>query len=219
MPVKKALCARRYMAAALLAMLLLSGSSRTTLAAGTPTKPAAPSEKLPANSLTAILLVAQGVVSDPNFGGSVVVVMNNLGPAPIGIIINRPMPLTVARFFPKVKRLAQVHDKVYFGGPVEFDADSVWYLLRAKTAPANAIRVCDGVYVSSDRKLLLELLNRPNPTQGLRIFVGHAGWFPGQLQAEIQGGAWTPKRADADSIFNPQPQVPWPSAHGSKPGT
>lgn len=219
MPVKKAFGARRYMAAALLAMLLLSVPSRTTLAAGAAAKSAAPSKKSPGNSLTAILLVARGVVSDPNFGRSIVVVMNNLGPAPIGIIINRPMPLTVARFFRKMKRLAQVHDKVYFGGPVEFDADSVWYLLRAKAAPANAIRVCDGVYVSSDHKLLLELLNRQNPMQGLRIFVGHAGWFPGQLQAEIQGGAWTPRRADADSIFNPEPQVPWPSAHESKPGT
>ncbi|HEV2269355.1 MAG TPA: YqgE/AlgH family protein [Steroidobacteraceae bacterium] len=217
MPVKKAFCALRYMAAALVVMLLLSAASRT-LAAGAPAKPAAPSEQTPGNSLTAILLVARGVVSDPNFGGSIVVVMNNLGPAPIGIIINRPMPLTVARFFPKLKRLAQVHDKVYFGGPVEFGTDSVWYLFRAKTAPASAIRVCDGVYVGSDHKLLLELLNRQNPMQGLRIFVGHAGWFPGQLQAEIQGGAWTPKRADAESIFNSEPQVPWPSARGSKPG-
>ena len=219
MPVKRAFCARRYMVAALLVMLLMPGSSPTTWAAGTAVKPAAPSEQAPGNSLTAILLVAQGVVSDPNFGGSVVVVMNNLGPAPVGIIINRPMPLTVAHFFPQLKRLAQVQDKVYFGGPVEFGTDSVWYLFRAKTAPAGAIRVCDGVYVGSDHKLLLALLGRQNPMQGLRIFVGHAGWFPGQLQAEIEGGAWTPKHADADSIFNPEPQLPWPSSRGTKPGT
>ena len=219
MPVKRAFCARRYMAAALLAVLLLPGSWRTTLAADGPAKPAAPGAQAPRNSLTAILLVALDAVSDPNFGGSIVLVMNNLGPAPVGMIINRPMPLTVARFFPKLKRLAQVRDKVYFGGPVELGTDSVWYLFRAKTAPAGAIRVCDGVYVGSDHKLLLQLLDRPNPMQGLRIFVGHAGWFPGQLEAEIQGGAWKLKRADAGSIFNAGPQVPWPSARGSKPGT
>ena len=219
MPVKKAFCARRYLAVALLIMLLLPGSPRTTSAAAAPVKRAAPGEQAPASSLTSILLVAQGVVSDPNFGGSIVVVMNNLGPAPVGIIINRPTPLTVARLFPQLKRLAQVRDKVYFGGPVEFGTDSVWYLFRAKTAPASAIRVCDGVYVSSDHKLLLQMLGRQNPMQGLRIFVGHAGWFPGQLQAEIEGGAWTPRRADADSIFNPAPQRPWPSPGASKPGT
>jgi putative transcriptional regulator len=222
MPAKKAFCARRYVAAALLVMLLLPGMpgmSQAASAAGPTVKPAAPSHQAPASSLTAILLVAQGVVADPNFGGSIVVVMNNIGPAPVGIIINRPMPLTVARFFPKLKRLAQVQDKVYFGGPVEFGTDSVWYLFRAETAPTGAIRVCDGVYVSSDQKLLLQLLSRPNPMQGLRIFVGHAGWFPGQLQAEIEGGAWTPRPAAADAIFNPEPQLPWPAPRGPKRGT
>jgi putative transcriptional regulator len=214
---KKAFSPQRYLAAALLVLLLLPGSSQPTSAAGAP-RPDVPSAQMPGNSLTAILLVAQGVVADPNFGGSIVVVMNNLGPAPIGIIINRPMPLTVSRFFPKLKRLAQLQDKMYFGGPVEFP-DTVWYLFRAKTAPASAIRVCDGVYVSSDHKLLLKLLQRDNPMQGLRIFVGHAGWYPGQLQAEIEGGAWTPKPADADSIFNPEPQLPWPSRRGAKGGT
>jgi len=205
--VKKAFMARRYMtAAALLVMLVLPAASQS---APPPTPP-------PQAALTSILIVAQGVVSDPNFGGSIVVVMNNLGPAPVGLIINRPMPLTVARFFPKLKSVAQVHDKVYFGGPVEFD--TVWYLFRAKTAPRVAYRVCDGVYVSSDDKLLLKLLARKDPMQGLRIFIGHAGWAPGQLQSEIEGGAWTPRRADADSIFNPQPQVPWPSGD-TRPGT
>lgn len=198
-------------------MLLLPVSSQTTSAAGVPAKPAGPHTGARSNTLSSILIVAQDVVSDPNFGGSIVVVMNNLGPAPVGIIINRPMPVTVSRFFPKLKHLAQVRDKVYFGGPVEFG--TVWYLLRAKTAPAPAIQICDGVYVSSDDKLLLKLLSRPNPMQGLRIFLGHAGWYPGQLEGEIQGGAWKPKRADADSIFNPEPRLPWPSAPGPKRGT
>lgn len=216
---KKAFRAQRYLAAASVGLLLLLwGPSQPTLSAGISSKPTSPRAGTTQNTLTAILIVAQDVVSDPNFGGSIVVVMNNIGPAPVGLIINRPMPLSVSRFFPKLKRLSQVPDRMYFGGPVEFP-DTVWFLLRAKTAPASAIRVCDGVYVSSDQKLLLQLLNRPNPMLGLRIFVGHAGWAPGQLQAEIQGGAWAPKPATAESIFNPGPQLPWPSGRGPKPGT
>jgi putative transcriptional regulator len=208
--VKKVFPAQRHLAAALLVTLLLPVSPRPTSASDAPSKPAPPGTHTPSKTLTSILIVAQGPVEDPNFGGSVVVVMNNLGPAPVGLIINRPMPLTVARFFPNLKQLAQVTDRMYFGGPVEFG--TVWYLFRANTAPATAIRVCDGVYVSSDDKLLLKLLARPNPMQGLRLYIGHAGWYPGQLQMEIQGGAWSPKRADADSIFNPEPKLPWPSA-------
>jgi len=203
--VKKAFRIPHCLAALLVAVLVLPVAARTASAAGAK------------DSLTSILLVAQDVVSDPNFGGSIVVVMNNLGPAPVGIIVNRPMPLTVARLFPKLKRLAQVQDKVYFGGPVEFP--TVWYLFRAKTAPASAIEVCDGVYVSSDEKFLRELLDRRNPMEGLRIFLGHAGWAPDQLQGEIEGGAWRPRQADAESIFNAKPVLPWPSGAGSKPGT
>jgi putative transcriptional regulator len=216
--VKNALPIHRCLAATLAAALLISASPAPMAAAGA-ARPASPghTSKAPSSDLTAILLVAQGVVSDPNFGGSIVVVMNNVGPAPVGIIINRPMPLTVARFFPKLKHLAQVQDKVYFGGPVEFG--TVWYLFRAQTAPATAIRVCNGVYVSSDEKLLRKLLRRPRPMEGLRIFVGHAGWAPGQLQAEIQGGAWVPRRADADSIFDPKPLLSWPSPQGPRRGT
>ena len=202
---KEASRIQHCLAALLLAVALLPVTPRTAAAAGA---------KSP---LTSILIVAQDVVSDPNFGGSIVVVMNNLGPAPVGIILNRPMPVTVSHLFPKLKHLQQLHDKVYFGGPVEFG--TVWYLFRAKTAPASAIQVCDEVYVSSDDKLLRKLLDRPNPMAGLRIFVGHAGWAPGQLQAEIEGGAWRPQRADADSIFNAKPVLPWPAGHGSKPGT
>lgn len=218
LPVNEAFRGRRLPAAALLALLLLlPGPRPSTSAAAAPPKPAARNPSASGKTLTSILIVAQDVVSDPNFGGSIVVVMNNLGPAPVGIIINRPMPLSVARFFPQLKHLAQVRDKVYYGGPVEFG--TVWYLFRASTAPAGAIKVCDGVYVSSDDKLLLRLLGRPKPMEGLRIFIGHAGWAPGQLEAEIQGGAWTPERAEAASIFDAKPLLPWPSRQDPKPGT
>lgn len=216
MPVKKAFRAQRCLAAALLVILLLPGSSQSASPAGASAGSVA-SGKATANTMTAILLVAQGAVSDPNFGGSIVVVMNNIGPAPVGIIINRPTPLPVSRFFPKLKHLAQAHDKVYFGGPVEFG--DVWFLFRAKAAPATAVKVCDGVYVSYDGKLLLKLLHRDKPMAGLRLFIGHAGWAPGQLQAEIAAGAWAPKRVDADSIFNPQSELPWPTRRGPKTGT
>jgi len=183
---------------------MLSGSSWSTSAAD-------------AKPLKAILLIAGDDLTDSNFADSVVLVMNNLAPAPVGIIINRPMPISVARFFPDLKRLAQVRDKVYFGGPVEFG--SVWFLFRAATPPEHAIEACDGVYLSADRKLLLQLLGRDNPMDGLRIFVGHAGWAPGQLEAEIANGDWSPKRADPEAIFNGKSEHPWPSSPAAKRST
>ena len=161
--------------------------------------------------------MAGGDLSDSNFADSVVLVMNNLAPAPVGIIINRPMPIRVSRLVPDLKRLAQVRDKVYFGGPVEFG--SVWFLFRATTPPEHAIQACDGVYLSADGKLLLQLLGRDKPMDGLRIFVGHAGWAPGQLEAEIANGDWTLKRAEPETIFNGNYEHPWPTSRAPKSST
>jgi putative transcriptional regulator len=202
--VSSGFCLQRCVAGALGALLLLSGSSWLTSAAD-------------AKRLTAILLIARDELPDSHFADSVVLVMNNLGPAPVGIIINRPMPIPVSRLFPDLKRLAQVRDKVYFGGPVEFG--SVWFLFRATTPPEHAIQACDGVYLSADRKLLLQLLGRDKPMDGLRIFVGHAGWAPGQLEAEIGHGDWNLKRAEPEAIFNGKSEHPWPSSQAPRPST
>ena len=200
-PVRSGFCLQRYVAGALCALLLLSGSSWPT---------SAPDAK----PLTAILLIARDDLPDSNFADSVVLVMNNLGPAPVGIIINRPMPIPVSRLFPDLKRLAHVRDKVYFGGPVDFG--SVWFLFRAATPPEHAIQACDGVYLSADRQLLLQLLGRDNPMDGLRIFVGHAGWAPDQLEAEIEQRDWTLKRVETEAIFSGKSEHPWPSPQAPK---
>ena len=197
-------CRRRAAAGALGALLLVFGVPWPTSADD-------------AKPLTAILLVARAELPDPNFADSVVLVMNNLGPAPVGVIINRPTQVPVSRLFPDLKRLRQQQDKVYFGGPVELG--SVWFLFRAATRPEHAIQVCDGVYFGASRELLLQLLGRAKPMDGLRIFIGYSGWSLGQLEAEIAHGDWTLARAESNAIFNGKPEHPWPAPQAPKGGT
>jgi putative transcriptional regulator len=168
--------------------------------------------------LTAILISAKAELPDENFADSAVLVLNNLGPAPIGLITNRPTKFPISHLFPDLeRRIAQVHDKVYFGGPIE--VETVWFLVRASKAPEHAIKAFDDVYISASRELLLQLLGRKKPMEGLRIFIGHAGWAPGQLEAEIAQGDWALARANADTIFNGRSDHPWPSASASRPST
>ena len=183
--------ARTCLAAVLAALLLTLGSSATTSAQ-------APAKKKP---LTAILIVARDELPDPTFADAVVLVMNNLGDEPAGIIINRPTKIPVSEVFPEVKRLTQL-DKLYFGGPVELG--TVWFLFRAAKPPAEgeAIKAFEGVYISGSRAVLLKLLARERPMEGLRIFVGHSGWGPGQLESEIARGDWKLEHAEAAAIFS-----------------
>lgn len=198
------MASRRGLAAALSMLAALCVLARATPAAD-------------AQPLTAILITARAELHDPSFADSVVLVMNNLGPAPVGVVINRPTPLPVARLFPDLKRLADLRDRVYFGGPVEFG--SVWFLFRAARPPEHAVRACEGVYLSASRELLLRLLRRDKPMDGLRIFAGHAGWGPGQLESEIARGDWKLARAEPDAIFSGKPEHPWPAPQAPKDGT
>src|SRR6202035_14297 len=150
-PVRGGFYFRRNEAGGLCPLLLLSGAASPAYAAD------------PEPSI-AILICAREPLPDTNYVDSIVLLMNNLGPGPGGIIINRPMPIPVSRLFPDIERLAQVRDKVSFGGPVDFG--SVWFLFRAATPPEHAIQACDDVYLSADRELLLQLLGRSRPMDG-----------------------------------------------------
>lgn len=164
---------------------------------------------------TAILLVARAELPDSNFKDAVVLVMNNIAPAPAGLIINRPTRMAVSSLFPDLERLAKLDDKLYFGGPVEIT--TVSFLFRADTQPEDAVRVSDGVYLSTDEELLRKLLAREKPMEGLRIFIGYSGWGPGQLQAEIARGDWKLEPADKGTIFERKSERPWPQRE--TPGT
>ncbi len=192
-----------FRALALAALLLVGTSARLSANAAQP--------------VSAILIAAQAEVADPFFEGSLVLVMNDLGPGPVGLIVNRPTPVPIARLFPKLKRLAGIDDKLYFGGPV--DIGSLWFLIRTPSRPTQSVPVLPGVYLSASRALLTQLLSRSSPMQGLRIFAGHAGWTPEQLRAEIDGGAWALRQADADTIFRPPSEHPWPPPPAPKGST
>jgi putative transcriptional regulator len=157
----------------------------------------------------ALLLVADPELTDPNFHQAVVLVTRRPGIAgPIGVVINRPSPVTLARAFPDVKSLAAVEDKVYVGGPVARQA--LFYVFHASAAPPDAVEVAEGVYLDWSGERLRTLLGREKPVEGLRVYAGHAAWSPGQLEAEVARGFWKSARADARSIFAERPETLWP---------
>ena len=160
---------------------------------------------------TAVLLAARAELPDPNFRDSVVLVMNNVAPVPMGIILNRPTRVDVARAFPDIERLATRGDKLYFGGPV--NPGVVSFVFRADKPREHAVPVAEGTWFSMNEELLRELLARENPMEGLRVFVGYAGWSRGQLEAEIANGDWKLRPVTPEAIFDAGPEHPWPDRH------
>jgi putative transcriptional regulator len=160
-----------------------------------------------AQPMKSIFLVARKDLPDPNFRDTVVLITNYGGTAPVGVIVNRPTEIAMAKVFPDIGRLHSGEEKLFFGGPVR--REELVVVFRAAVPPAGAIEVIDGVFMSSSGKVLRELLGRDSSVDGLRVFAGHAGWGPGQLEAEVARGDWYLARADARTIFERKPEGLW----------
>lgn len=154
-----------------------------------------------------IFLVAKKDLPDPNFRDTVVLVTNYGGSAPVGVIVNRPTQTPLAKVFADIGQLRSREEKLFFGGPVR--RQELVVVFRAAVPPPGGIEVLDGVYMSSSSKLMRELLGRESPVDGLRVFAGHSGWGPGQLESEIARGNWHLTRADARMIFEKKPESLW----------
>jgi putative transcriptional regulator len=52
-----------------------------------------------------------------------------------------------------------------------------------------------------------------------RAFVGHAGWGPGQLDAELERGDWILEPARREDTFAADPEGLWPNVLARKGGS
>ena len=163
-----------------------------------------------AKPLTTVLLVARAELPDSNFKDAIVLVMNNVGPAPGGVIINRPTRIPVSRLFPDVEGSPASRTTRGVLPAARSRCASCRSSSRAATPPDDAIPVVDDVYISANRPLLTEAAHAHKPMEGLRIFIGYSGWAPGQLESEIARGDWTLKPADASTIFDRKSERIWP---------
>lgn len=84
------------------------------------------------------------------------------------------------------------------------------FLVRTTKPPPRSVPVLKDVYFVSDLDWIDALFKRPEPTRGLRVYFGHAGWAPGQLQNELERGGWHVVPADAAVVFETDPALIWP---------
>jgi len=152
----------------------------------------------------AFLLVANPSLPDPNFAGSVVLVVRVDEGGPLGVILNRPTTISLDAVYPDRADAANRKDVVYFGGPVHQDA--LLFAFRSATKPAQGMLVVDDIYISGYSQVLDELLRHPENSAEQRFFVGYSGWADGQLEAEIEAGGWYVLPLDIDALFRMKPQ-------------
>ncbi|HVW18714.1 MAG TPA: YqgE/AlgH family protein [Solirubrobacteraceae bacterium] len=158
-------------------------------------------------SLRGKLLIAAPVLADPNFARTVVLIAEHGADGALGVVLNRPSEATVREVVPDLGEVVDDDEPVFVGGPVQPDGVLV---LAEFEDPAKAALTLDGdlgfVALESD----IEAVG--GQTRRARAFAGHAGWGPGQLDAELDEEAWFVAPFDREDAFTEEPDDLWSRA-------
>ena len=135
----------------------------------------------------AIVLVARPELQDAMFRASVVVVAPLANGAHAGFIVNHPTQTTLATLFPGHEASRRVDEPVYVGGPVMPDA--LFALVRAAENPGGrSFELMPGLYAAFEEPVIDRIIEA-HP-ESARFVAGFVAWQPGELESEVELGAW-----------------------------
>lgn len=149
------------------------------------------------------LLISGGGLYDPNFRHTVVLVGEHGPEGAVGVVLNRPLDVTVQEATPPLAGLVGPGEALFEGGPVEPNQP----VLLAEVADPGLV---DVPVFGSIGFLTGEIPGDLRPAiLRARVFAGHAGWGPGQLEAELDEGSWIVEDATEADVFTPSPEQLW----------
>jgi putative transcriptional regulator len=154
------------------------------------------------------LLVASRDLGDPNFAKTVILLVHYTeGQGAVGLVLNKRTDVPVSRVFHDLKEASGRKEPVYIGGPVELN--SVLALLKSANKPERSEKVFGDVYLIGNKDLLTKTLASSAEAAVFHTYIGYAGWGAGQLEHEVELGAWHIMPADAGTVFHADPDSVW----------
>jgi putative transcriptional regulator len=159
------------------------------------------------------LLIAGPGLVDPNFWRTVVLIVEHSEEGALGLVLNRPSETTVGEAVSELEQLLDLDDPLYIGGPVQPSALIV--LAEFEDSSDAALLAFDDIGVLASGA-------QDDPAVGVRrgrAFVGHAGWGPGQLDAELERGDWILEPAQSHDAFTSDPADLWQEVLTRKGGS
>jgi putative transcriptional regulator len=155
---------------------------------------------------TGSLLIAAPTMGDPNFARSIVLLLDAGESGALGVVLNRPTELEVADVLEPWADLVAGPQVLFQGGPVETDAALGVATVAEDDDPIGWRRVFGSTGLV-DLDAPVEIM--ASAVSSLRIFAGYAGWGAGQLEAEIEEGAWYVVPAEPEDPFLHEPERLW----------
>jgi putative transcriptional regulator len=142
-------------------------------------------------SLRGQLLIAAPSLFD-YFRRTVVLVIEHTPEGALGVVLNRASETPVVDAVPALAGLVEDQELVRVGGPVSPQAVVALGQFEDASEPGTSVV---GDVGTLDPEAANASLRR------LRVYAGYAGWAAGQLDGEIEEGAWIVAPADPEDPF------------------
>ena len=161
-------------------------------------------------NLTNQFLIAMPGMSSGTFAGSVVYLCEHSEKGALGLVINKPIDITLKSLFEKVDLSLDRDDlaelPVYFGGPVQTERGFVLHEPTSggegEGSPYNSsLRVAGGLEMTTSKDVLEAISSGAGPKKVL-VTLGYSGWGAGQLEEEMSRNGWINVDAEPGIIFD-----------------
>lgn len=162
------------------------------------------------------LLVATPPLEDPNFDRTVVYVLEHHDEGALGVVINRPIDEQLDEPLERWMELQSDPSLVFAGGPVETEALIALARTTGDITDDDHLAPVNGEIASAD--LAADPVMMAGSITALRVFRGYSGWGPGQLEGEIEAGAWLVLDPEPDDLFSAEPGDLWRTVLRRQPG-
>jgi len=161
-------------------------------------------------NLTNQFLIAMPGMGDGTFAGTVIYLCEHTEKGALGLVINKPIDITLKSLFEKVELsldrddLAEV--PVYFGGPVQTERGFVLHEPTSGEGPEggpynSSLKVEGGLEMTTSKDVLEAISSGAGPKKVL-VTLGYSGWAAGQLEEEMSRNGWINVDANPGIIFD-----------------
>jgi putative transcriptional regulator len=161
-------------------------------------------------NLTNQFLIAMPGMGDGTFAGTVVYLCEHTEKGALGLVINKPIDITLKNLFEKVELSLDREDlaeaPVYFGGPVQTERG---FVLHEPIGGAGAgenhynssLKIEGGLEMTTSKDVLEAMASGAGPKRVL-VTLGYSGWAAGQLEDEMSKNGWINVDAEPGIIFD-----------------
>jgi putative transcriptional regulator len=138
--------------------------------------------------LTPGLLVAMPALKDSYFEKTVILLCNYTEESAFGLVINNPSSIRIKDIIASdLKFKDDLTAPLMLGGPVQ--QESLWAIHSHEFSCDTTSEVSPAISISAIHEVLSAIARKEGPGKYL-LGCGYAGWAPGQLDREIEDGAW-----------------------------